>query len=334
MDQALDAHLMLTASSPMREPIDIRGRTKENTMVSTILVPLDGSDLSRRALPFATALAQATGARLVLLHAYQPKSPDPQADLELDLIQEQADLASGLRERGVHATTWLSYAEPGPAIVETGADLNADVIVMSTHGRGGVGQMMYGSVAEYVARHSTVPVILVTAKLRSRWLEEQPLRLLVPLDGLEPAEGALGPASELAHALHASILLLRVVEPTADPVMLWEPHGSLKQHARDEARRYLDLAAEQLRSDGHQVETRVETGSPPDAIARVADELGTCLVVMATHGRGPLSRLLLESVAAETLRKLAVPVYLVRSGARSHRLPRAGAAVSNTTALH
>jgi nucleotide-binding universal stress UspA family protein len=154
MDQALGTYLMLTACNARQESIEIRGRTKEDTMVSTILVPLDGSDLARRALPFATALAQATGARLVLLHAYQPKSPDPQADLELDLIQEQVDLASGLRERGVHATTWLSYAEPGPAIVETAADLNADLIVMSTHGRGSVGQMMYGSVAEYVARRS------------------------------------------------------------------------------------------------------------------------------------------------------------------------------------
>ena len=61
-----------------------------------------------------------------------------------------------------------------------------------------------------------------------------------------------------------------------------------------------------------QHETRVETGSPPDAIARVADELSSCLVVMATHGRGPLSRLLVESVAAQTLQKLTVPVYLVR----------------------
>ena len=123
-------------------------------MVSTILIPLDGSDLAWHALTFATFLARSTQARLVLLHAYQPKTPDPEADPELDLIREHADLASGLRERGVHATTWLSYDEPGPAIVKTAADLQADLIIMSTHGRGGVGQMIYGSVAEYVARHS------------------------------------------------------------------------------------------------------------------------------------------------------------------------------------
>ena len=172
-------------------------------MVSTMLTPLDGSDLARHVLPFATFLARATHARLVLLHAYQPRTREPGADPELDLIREQADLASGLRERGVHATTWLSYAEPGPAIVKAAADLQADLIVMSTHGRGGLGQMMYGSLAEYVARSSHVPVILVTAKSRSRWVDERPLRVLVPLDGSPHAEGALRPASDLARTLHA-----------------------------------------------------------------------------------------------------------------------------------
>jgi nucleotide-binding universal stress UspA family protein len=282
-------------------------------MVSTILTPLDGSDLARHALPFAIFLARATHARLVLLHAYQPKTRDPEADPELDLIQEHADLASGLRERGVHATTWLSYAEPGPAIVEAAADLHADVIVMSTHGRGGLGQMMYGSVAEYVARSSHVPVILITAKSRSRLADGRPLRVLVPLNGSAYAEEALGPAGDLARTLRADLVLLRVSEPAAEPGAPWQLRGTVSQLEQDEARRYLERVAEPLRSDGHQVEARVETGSPPDAIARVADELGSSLVVMATHGRGALSRLLVESIASETLRGLTVPVCLVRT---------------------
>ena len=69
-------------------------------MVRTILVPLDGSELARHALQHATFLARATSARLVLLHAYQPKTLDPTADPELDLIQEHADVASGLQKRG------------------------------------------------------------------------------------------------------------------------------------------------------------------------------------------------------------------------------------------
>lgn len=284
-------------------------------MVSTILIPLDGSELARHALPFATFLARATQARLVLLHAYQSRKLDPEADPELDLIQEHADLASGLRERGVHATTWLSYDEPGPAIVKTAADLQADLIVMSTHGRGGVGQLMYGSVAEHVVRHAPVPVILVTAKTCCPRVDESPLRILVPLDGTAHSEAAIGPASELACTLRAGLLVLRAAEPRLERGMPWEPDWSpRRQQVVDEARRYLEDTAGLLRADGHDVEVRVETGPPSDAIARVANELGSAIVVMATHGRGALSRLLVESVASETLRKLAVPVLLVRRG--------------------
>ena len=282
-------------------------------MISTILVPLDGSALARHALPFATFMARTTRARLVLLHAYTPRPGDTEADPELDLIQEHADLASGLRERGVHASTWLSYAEPGPAIVQSAADLQADLIVMSTHGRGGVGQLMYGSVAAYVARHSSVPVILVTSKSRSRWADELPLQVVVPLDGTAHSEAALGPASDLARALHADLLLLTAAESTLDPAMPWHAHdGTAWQRVVDWAQQYLERAAMPLRADGHRVELRVEIGPPADAIADVADELGAAIVVMATHGRGAVSRLLVESVASETLRKLTVPACLVR----------------------
>ena len=282
-------------------------------MISTILVPLDGSALARHALPFATFTARAMRARLILLHAYRSRSGDPETNPELDLIQEHADLASGLRERGVHASTWLSYAEPGPAIVHTAADLQADLIVMSTHGRGGVGQLMYGSVAEYVARHSAVPVILVTSKSRSRWADELPLHVVVPLDGTAHAEAALGPAGDLARALHADLLLLTAAEPSLDPAMPWRAHdGTAWRRAIDEAQQYLERAAMPLRADGHRVELRVEIGPPADAIADAANELSAAIVVMATHGRGALSRLVVESVASETLRKLTVPVCLVR----------------------
>jgi nucleotide-binding universal stress UspA family protein len=282
-------------------------------MISTILVPLDGSELARHALPFATFLARATRARLVLLHAYRPSTVDPEADPELDLIQEHADVASGLRERGVHASTWLSYDEPGPAIVETAADLQADVIVMSTHGRGGVGQMMYGSVAEYVARRSAVPVILVTSKSRSRWADELPLRVVVPLDGTAHAEAALGPAGDLARALQVDLLLLTAAAPPLDPAIPWDAQdGTAWQRAIDQAQRYLERSATPLRADGHRVELRVEIGPPADAIADAANELGAAIVVMVTHGRGALSRLLVEGTASETLRKLTVPVCLVR----------------------
>jgi nucleotide-binding universal stress UspA family protein len=173
--------------------------------------------------------------------------------------------------------------------------------------------MMYGSVAEYVARHSAVPVILVTSKSRARWSDDVPLRVVVPLDGTPHSETALGPAGELARALHADLLLLTAAEPPADSAVPWHARdGTGWQRAIDQAQQLLERVAMPLRADGHQVELRVEVSPPADAIADVANELGAVIIVMATHGRGPLSRLLVESVASETLRKLTVPVCLVR----------------------
>ena len=67
-------------------------------MFSTILLPLDGSDLARRSLPYAAALAKATQARLVLLHAYVSGRSGPTPDPELDVIMQLSDLAGDLRE--------------------------------------------------------------------------------------------------------------------------------------------------------------------------------------------------------------------------------------------
>jgi len=280
-------------------------------MFSTILVPLDGSDLARRALPYAAFLARATHARLVLFHAYRPETQDPGADVELDIIMEHSDLASDLREQDIHATTWLSYDEAGPAIVKTAADLRADLIVMSTHGRGGFSQLMFGSVAEEVVRHTSVPVVLVTAKSEVRWTSGLPMQIVVPLDGSEFSEAALGPAGDWARALEAGLVLVRTLGSGIEVDTPW------RQRIVTAARQYLEKVALPLRADGLRVEVRVEAGPPDKVIARIANELAPSLAVMATHGRGVLSRMLAESVASETLRKLTVPMLLVR-------LPHAG----------
>lgn len=282
-------------------------------MVGTILVPLDGSSLSRHALPFAGYLAQAMRARLVLFHAYRAQSDDVEMDPEVDLVREQADLASGLRQRGLNATTWLSYDEPGPAIVNAAADLQADLIVMSTHGRGGLSQFVYGSVADHVMRRSSVPVVLVTAHAGRRWTDDSRLCLLVPLDGSPFAEAALGSAGELARLLSARVVLLRIPSLSVGRISPWHPHqGPRTLKTVECAERYLEETATGLRSDGCEVEIRVEIGPPAEVIAGVADELSPALVVMATHERGAMSRFVVGSVASEALKRLAAPVLLIR----------------------
>lgn len=288
-------------------------QAEERAMFSTILVPLDGSDLARRALPYAAALAKATHARLVLLHAYVPGRTDTPEDPELDTIMELSDLAGDLREQGINASTWLVYDEAGPAIVEAVGDLSASLVVMSTHGRGGLSRLLHGSVAEYLLRQVSVPVVLVTSQCRPRWPTGSQLTIIVPLDGSAFAEEALQPARELAGLLHAEVVLLHAIEPNdiddAPVSLAWTDAGA-RLLAR--ARGSLEEAAGPLRMAGLSVELLTEVGEPASAIARIAAERNPAFVMMATHGRGALSRLVLESVSMEALQHLHAPILLVR----------------------
>jgi len=282
-------------------------------MFTTILVPLDGSDLARRALPYAAALAKAAQARLILLHAYVPGRSAPADDPELDVIMELSDLAGDLRQQGINASTWLVYEEAGPAIMQAAADLNASLIVMSTHGRGGLSRLLHGSVAEYLLRHLSVPIALVTSQCRPRWLSGSPISIVAPLDGTAFAAEALRPAQDLAELLRANMVLLRALAPDDlddEPLLLhWNDAG---ERMLAETRAEMEDVARPLRAAGLQVETLVEVAEPATAIARVANERSPSLVIMATHGRGALSRLVLESVSMEALQQLRAPILLVR----------------------
>ncbi|MCC7366951.1 MAG: universal stress protein [Chloroflexi bacterium] len=282
-------------------------------MFSTILVPLDGSDLARHALPYATTLAKATHARLVLLHAYVARESGAQPDPELDVIMELSDLASDLRAQGINASTWLVYEAAGTAIVQAVSDLRVDLVVMSTHGRGGLSRLLHGSVAEAVLRHVTIPVLLVSRLSEPRWHTDTPLTVIAPQDGSAFAAGALGLTQELARALGAEIVLLRALEPgdeASGPLSL--PWRRGQPSLPDLIRAPLEADATRLREAGCQVRVQVDVGEPADAIVRLANALPAALVVMTTHGRGTLSRLMLESVTMDVLQHVQAPLLLVR----------------------
>ena len=88
------------------------------------------------------------------------------------------------------------FVEGGAAdvIYETAASTQANLIVMSTHGHGGLGRWLYGSVADEVLGRVPVPILFVSAVCTQLWAADQPVRVVVPLDGSDLAEQALGPS--------------------------------------------------------------------------------------------------------------------------------------------
>jgi len=289
-------------------------------MYHTILVPLDGSAFSERALPMTTTLARALRAQVILVRAANA-SVFPGADpsrAQFQTVEEAqaylSALATGLAEQGLNIEVAVPYGDAAESILLEIGLRGADMVVMCTHGRSGLGHWIYGSVAEQVLAQSPVPVLLVrpTSSTETLAPEREQTTLLVPLDGSPFAETALTHAAMLARAFSATILLLRAVEHETASYRS-------SSHVQDgsaglplDAAPYLEEVAQRLRSTGLRVQTVVEEGRPGDAVAYHGSTLGPSLIVMATHGRTGLGRLLLGSVALEVLRRSPLPVMLIR----------------------
>jgi nucleotide-binding universal stress UspA family protein len=140
-------------------------------MYTKILVPLDGSEFAEAALPHARALAECTGAEIILLRVVrQPvrayAAPDPllYQSLQEDTVAEcvgYLDLvAEDLKQAGFKVTAETGTGPVAETILEFAEGLGADLIAMSTHGRSGLARWFIGSTADKVMRAATLPVLL------------------------------------------------------------------------------------------------------------------------------------------------------------------------------
>jgi nucleotide-binding universal stress UspA family protein len=136
-----------------------------------ILVPLDGSVLAEAAIWTAVDLAEKEGATIILLRAAEAHAM-PGADAveaQVIAIREAEEYLTAavrrLKDRGCrHVQSHVWYGPAAAAIVEAANAQKADIIVMSTHGRTGLGRLILGSVAESVLRGTTTPILIVRAE--------------------------------------------------------------------------------------------------------------------------------------------------------------------------
>ena len=150
-------------------------------MYKHILVPLDGSPLAESALPYALELAQKFKSKITLIRILLPasqrftelgSSQDVQVMLELHKKEQEAsrrylhEKSSSLEKEGYQVEARLVEGIPiADHLIDEANSLGVDTIVMSTHGRTGVGRLLFGSVAENVLRQAEMPVLLVRSML-------------------------------------------------------------------------------------------------------------------------------------------------------------------------
>jgi nucleotide-binding universal stress UspA family protein len=132
-----------------------------------ILVPLDGSQLAEYILPHVEAMALAFHSEVALLHVIEGKNVDPekltpsQRKARADIVTYLERISDILARKQIQAVWWVSFGDPAQEITRRAAESYADVIMMSTHGRGGREQERLGSVAMAVVSAGTTPVMLV-----------------------------------------------------------------------------------------------------------------------------------------------------------------------------
>jgi len=297
-------------------------------MLRTIVVPLDGSPLAERALDTATALSIPTAARLVLVRVEISYSmadiPDDQARAATVQRSEHylAETATRLSSRGFIVQSDVRCAGRAPeAIVAAATEHGADMIVMTSHGRTGLTHLLFGSVAEGVVAHSRIPVLVERvwqAAKRELLIADRP-RLLVPLDGTELAEAALEVATGLADDLDGELVLLKVEVPDDMRDAERDVQEHLEATAPDERfdpHDYLVRTEERLSASSPDmvVYCEVRHGRPADQVVITAHEVNAALIVMATHGRTGVDRIIAGSVAGRVIEHAHQPVVLIRPG--------------------
>jgi nucleotide-binding universal stress UspA family protein len=293
-----------------------------------VLVALDGSALAERALPWGARLAARRRAPLLLAQAIHPPytvAPGPATATLVESLQEaerataEAYLegrATGVRAAtpGLEVRTAVRLGDPATVLLGLEEDEDAQLVVMGTHGRGGLDRWVRGSVAEAVLCRGRAPVLLVRPTddpARAARLGRGAVRLLVPLDGSALAAGAIHEAGRIAAPGGGEIVLATVVPPRdGDRPPEATPAGVTP---RTVAQWHLEAAAVGLRGRGLRATAVVLTAEDPAAaIVDLATLEEVDLIVMATHGRGGLGRWLYGSVADAVSRTARTPVLLVR----------------------
>jgi nucleotide-binding universal stress UspA family protein len=296
-------------------------------MFEHLLVPLDGSWLAEAALPAAAYLAETLGAGVTLVHVIELDAPQ-QIHGERHLADPDeasvylAELAGRAFPTGVRVE-WHVHTAPqrdvARSIVAHVDELAPDLIVMCTHGRGGLRTWLFGSIAQQVLALGTTPVLLIQPSVTEAAPSFTCRKLLVPLDGNPEHEQGLAVAAGLVEPCQSQIHLLRVVptlatlasQQAASALLLPGTTSALLDLDQAGAEQQLKHVVQELEAQGLWATTEVRRGDPATVITEVARQENAGLIVLGTHGKTGLEAFWSESVAPQVASRLRAPLLLV-----------------------
>jgi nucleotide-binding universal stress UspA family protein len=291
--------------------------------IKTVMVGVDGSDISRRAFDYATAMARRFAARLSVLEVIDWTLPplasnlstvsEMPADLQAAALEALNGLVEPARAVGVVTEICLETGGVVPQILRRAEAISADLLVVGTHGRSGFERLMLGSVAEKVLRKATCPVL--TVPFGPGHPGDPPFRkILCGTDFSEASVAAVRAARGLAAELGATCLVAHVVHWPFGPEIAEPPAVAFRHSLEGQARDRLDRLVEVTAVDGGPAEAILATGEPARELLGIGDGYAIDLIVLGVSGHGAMNRAVIGSTTAAVLRQATCPVLTFRSG--------------------
>lgn len=291
-----------------------------------ILLPVDGSACCEAAVAFVAGRPPIEGRRpqIDLLNVQPPLPPlaGRAVDPDYALARHEADARkvlkpaiATLQEAGLEPAWFHHVGHPGPVIAQWADEHDTDLIVMGSHGRTSLKNLVFGSVTQTVLASTNVPLLVVRSSKPPR---RSALRVGIAIDG---SADSLRAARWVAEHLgffgrRARFTLLHVVEPSeegAQPEVTEHPGDSPSDAAARACERILAPVRERFAAADREVATECMSGRPGVEIARYASRAGLDLLVLGSHGHGALTSALLGSVAWRVAAGCDTPLLLLRS---------------------
>ena len=230
-----------------------------------------------------------------------------------EVRSEVESMAASLASPTVTTAATVLVGRPASVIVEVAERTFADLIVVGSRGRGVISSMLLGSVSAEVVDHAPCPVLVARRATAGR--------VVVAVDGTPLSEGVLAAVEASGFLAHATLELVSVAPPTVpNPAVVLAGSSGMPLDWYEESvaaatqalRTGADEAATRLRAAGLDVTWKVVQGDPAHEILQAAGEVDADLIVMGTHGRTGLTRLLLGSVARNVILHTHASVLVLR----------------------
>ena len=292
--------------------------TRSSVGIHNVLIATDFSHQSETTLKFGLDFAHLYGAQAEILYVmptedYVIAGPDGMLAAREAARRDLLELKDRLRRskaRDEDADYHVNMLEGSVAecLVQCARDKKADLIIVGTHGRGGLGKMILGSVAEKVFRHSSVPVLTIGPNLHRPRRINEVRHVLAPCDLTPRSHPAVQYACALAAAHNSPLTVLHVIEHANEGMRL-DPER-IKQGIREELGGIVGRHA-----DGLDVRYRIEIGRVASTILNVAFESEADLIVLGVRPSSGLLDRFMWPIAYELVREAACPVLTIRGSA-------------------